>query len=278
MKKVFAILGILAFFGCEEVIQVELPTAEPRLSIDALVRVDTSETLTKVQIKANTTNGYFDDVTPADLTAIRIVNASYTPSNQADSNTLTLTKTSPGVYEAEKRTEFFTNGELQLIVEHAENRYEATTNYVRSTPITFLEQGDEVLFDDVETEIKVAFQDLEDQSDFYLFDLDFGEYLVTNDAFYEGQLFQFSYFYDAALEEGDEVTIKLLGVNEPFFNYMNQLIVQAGGDQGPFQTPAATVRGNIVKKNASANNTNANDLALGYFAVCQTFSKSIVIE
>jgi hypothetical protein len=53
---------------------------------------------------------------------------------------------------------------------------------------------------------------------------------------------------------------------------MNQLIVQSGGDQGPFQTPAATVRGNII------NTNNLDNFALGYFAVCQEYVETIVLE
>ena len=53
---------------------------------------------------------------------------------------------------------------------------------------------------------------------------------------------------------------------------MNQLIVQSGGDQGPFQTPAATVKGNII------NTTNADNFALGYFAIGQVFNDTLIIE
>lgn len=56
---------------------------------------------------------------------------------------------------------------------------------------------------------------------------------------------------------------------------MSQIIVQSGGDQGPFQTSAATVRGNILK---STSVDNIDDFALGYFAVVQEYKKSIVIE
>ena len=81
-----------------------------------------------------------------------------------------------------------------------------------------------------------------------------------------------------------DISISLLGVNESFFNYMNQLIVQSGGDQGPFQTPSATVRGNIINVtdidniNSFDNVENSDNFALGYFAVCETFTDTIVIE
>ena len=108
-----------------------------------------------------------------------------------------------------------------------------------------------------------------------MFDFDFNEYLVSEDEFYQGQPFEFSYFYDDGVQSGMEVQISLIGVDEPFFNYMNQVIVQSGGDQGPFQTPSATVRGNIL--NVSDENGTDN-FALGYFAVCQTYTQSITLE
>ena len=80
------------------------------------------------------------------------------------------------------------------------------------------------------------------------------------------------------------INIGLLGADESFYNYMNQIIVQSGGDQGPFQTPAATVRGNIINITGIDNsdifdNVGRNDnFALGYFAIVQEYKESIVID
>lgn len=152
------------------------------------------------------------------------------------------------------------------------------------SPISSLEQGDDTLFSGNETEVEISFEDNGERDDFYLLDLDFGDYLVTEDEFYNGQTFNFSYFYDEEVEAGTEINISILGVDEQFYNYMNQITVQAGGDQGPFQTPSATVRGNIINItnidniNSFDNVEDSNNFALGYFAVCQTFSDSIIIE
>ena len=174
-----------------------------------------------------------------------------------------------------------------LFIQHEGSRYAARTTYVPAVPIEKLDQGDATLFSGEETEIIVAFDDQPNRTDFYLFDFDFNEYLVTEDTFYPGRTFEFSYFYDDDVKEGMTIDVSILGVDRAFYNYMNQIIIQSGGDQGPFQTPSATVRGNIL------NVTNIEDLsdldnlassidqenfALGYFAVCQTFSKSITIE
>ncbi len=285
MKKIFSIFCLtLLFLGCEDVVDIDTPVTPPRLFIDALLRLDINETTTTIRVEAGTTSSFFDAVNPAQLTNISLLNVDYEPSSALDQNFVVFSEVSPGVYEGSKSTNFFTSGELQLFIEHEGQRYLARTEYVPGSPISSLEQGDDTLFSGNETEVEISFEDNGERDDFYLLDLDFGDYLVTEDEFYNGQTFNFSYFYDEEVEAGTEINISILGVDEQFYNYMNQITVQAGGDQGPFQTPSATVRGNIINItnidniNSFDNVEDSNNFALGYFAVCQTFSDSIIIE
>lgn len=279
MKKFLSMMFIVFLFsGCEDVIEIDVPQTPQRLSIDGLMRIDTSRTITTAHILANLTNSFFGEISPAELTSISITNPDYLRTSQLDSQTLELFEVSPGIYEGSKATNFFTKGELQLAIEHEGQSYLAETKFVPSTPFSNLEQGDGTLFTGNETEVKVAFTDDGARDDYYLVDLDFGDYLVTEDEFYNGQTFLFSYFYDDGVEPGREINISLIGIDLPFYNYMNQLIVQSGGDQGPFQTPSATVRGNIINVTEIIGEQNPDNFALGYFAVCQTFTDSIVIE
>ncbi len=276
MKKIFYLVFIALFFtGCEDVVDIALPQTAPRLSIDALVRLDTSQELTTVQINANLTSSFFSEITPAELTRISISNNTYVPTSQLDPQEFVLSEVAPGIYEGSKNTNFFTQGELKLSIAHDNQQYSASTSFVPSSPLLGLKQGDGTLFSGNETEVEVSFNDRIDEDNFYLVDLDFDDYLVTEDEFYNGQTFKFSYFYDDDIDAGRTISISILGVDEPFYNYMNQLIVQAGGDQGPFQTPSATVRGNIINSTSTEDSSN---FALGYFAVCETFTATIVIE
>ena len=281
--QIFCVFLLFLNLGCEDVVEIDVPQTPPRLAIDALIRLDVEEQATTVRITASLTSSFFGDLVPADLSAIAIINPNYEASG-AETQALQLFEVAPGTYEGTKNTDFFTEGELQLAIEHDGNRYLAITSFVPALPIISLEQGDDTLFSGDETEVEVTFTDDVNRDDFYLIDLDFGDYLVTEDEFYNGQTFKFSYFYDSNVEVGREIVISLLGVDEPFYNYMNQLIVQAGGDQGPFQTPSATVRGNIINVtnidnvNTFDNVEDTGNFALGYFAVCQTYTESIVIE
>ena len=285
MKKFLLAFLILAIgVGCEDVIEIETPSEPARLFVDAVLRIDANEPVTTAVVQVGTTNSFFEEVNTTELQQITITNNDYEPLGPSDSNSIVLLETGPGRYEATRNTSFFTEGSLQLTLEHEGQRYLANTQYVPTVPIDTLIQGEGELFSGEETEIIVSFTDEPEREDFYLFDFDFGEYLVTEDEFYQGQTFEFSYFYDEGVDAGREIEIQLLGVDEAFYNYMNQIIVQAGGDQGPFQTPSATVRGNIINItniddiDSFENIDDDNNFALGYFAVCQTFSKSIRVE
>lgn len=269
-------------FSCEDVIEVDTPSSPPRLTIDALVRIDSSQPTTTISVKAGVTSSFFVEVEPTDLNQIFLINPDYVPTSPLDERSIPLTEVAPGVYEGTKNTTFFTEGELQLVIEHEGQRYLALTRYAPSARIDTIEQGDNSLFSENDKEIKISFSDDGAIDNFYLFDFGRGDYLVTEDEFYQGQSFNFSYFIEDGA--GRKVDIALLGVDEPFYNYMNQLIVQAGGDQGPFQTPAATVRGNIINVtdidniDSFDNVENSDNFALGYFAVCETFESTIILE
>lgn len=266
-KRNLFIIIFCIIISCQDVIDVEVPSEPPRLSIDALIRItDVTQPTAEIQIRASLTSSFFEEIKAAQLSSIFITNE-----NTGESLPL-LSATGDGNYTGAWAIEQLTLGVLILTIEYEGQTYVAQTQFVPSVPIDNLVQGNGTLFEGTETEVLVTFKDISDRTDFYLFDFDFDEYLVSEDTFYEGQSFQFSYFYDDKAKPGMTVDVELLGVDEPFYNYMNQLILQSGGDQGPFQTPVATVKGNII------NSTNVDDFALGYFAVCQTFTKSLTLE
>jgi len=270
----FLILGFL-FFSCEDVIEVDAPSEAPKLNIDALIRVDTSKTRTTVKVIAGLTSSFFDELKPAKLNQIVITNL-------RSETSLFLQESDPGIYVGVQNTTFFTDGELALSIEHEDQTYEARATYMEASEITKLEQGNGTLFEGNETEIIIAFTDIPNEDNYYLFDFDFNEYLVTEDDFHKGKSFEFSYFYNDDITPGMEININLLGIDEAFYNYMDLVIVQSGSSQGPFQTPVATVKGNITNITGTTNiddvKVNTENFAFGYFAVCQSFSRSIIIE
>ncbi|NNF20268.1 MAG: DUF4249 family protein [Flavobacteriaceae bacterium] len=285
MKRILILVFInLFFFSCEDVVEIDTPVGAPRLIVDALLRINTSEPVQNIRIEVNLTDSFFGETPATAVEQMTITNIDMETSFE-NPNSIILLQTEPGVYEASKNTDFFLSGRLILQVDFQGELYIARTEYVPGVPIDSLEQGDASLFEGDETELIISYTDEAERNDFYLFDLGFDEYLVTEDEFYQGQQFVFSYFYDQSFESGQNLEIGLMGVDESFYNYMNQLIVQSGSDTaGPFQTPAATVRGNIINATGIDNIENFDNVgdpdnfALGYFAVCQEFRDTLTIQ
>ena len=267
MKKyIYLLFLIVVSSACEDVIDVSVPSEDSRLVIDALIRVDSAQPTTHIEIKASTTSSFFDEIQPAQLKNITLTNT-----ESSTSINLTEENTGTGIYTAEVATKFLTQGEIQLTINYNQQLYTAATTYVPSVPIDNLEQGNKTLFNEEDKEVIITYTDAANRTDFYLFDFGINEYLVTEDTFYQDQEFKFSYF-----SVGTTITISILGIDEGFYRYMDQLLVASGDNFGPFQTPTATIRGNIV--NRTNSNSQQNNFALGYFAISEVFSNSITIQ
>lgn len=285
-KYIHICLVLFTLLGCEDVIEVDVPTEEPRLIIDALIRIDESQTSINIKIKVGLTGNFFGTLPVTDLEQITIMNLAGDTFDGA--NILILLENTPGsgIYEKLTTPAFFkeNEGELLLQIKHKGRIYLATTYYAPAVPIDNLEQGEGTLFNEDDTEIIVTYTDEPDREDFYLFDFGFNNYEVTEDTFYQGQEIQFSYFYDEELNPGREIDVSILGADRTFYNYMSQLIEVSRGDFNVFSTPVATIRGNIFdvtdidNRDTFDNVEQPNLFPLGYFAVVQEYTESIVIE
>jgi len=300
MRPYILLLLTISFaVSCEDVIDVELPEDDTRLVVNGVIRVDETQEFLPIEITVTESSPFFEKNTIASLEKATIYYGTPDPNSPQTlegGGVSNLTELEPGSgkwvpdpsFDSDQRIRVndINEGDVfQLVLNTSEERYFASTTYVKSVPIDSLEQGDQTLFSGDETEVVITFTDRGNRDDFYILDFDFNEFLVTEDEFYQGQTFVFSYFYDSdlALEDSTVVNISLLGADESFYNYMNQIIVQSGGDQGPFQTPAATVKGNIINTTESNDNEVSNiaagsdNFALGYFAVIEEYKKSIVL-
>ena len=294
LSRVIALF--LVTVSCEDVIDVEVPTTEQRLNVNALIRVDISQAFIPIEVKVSITNNFFEEIPITEAESIVIL------AEELDENGVVINFRSSSLSEKEPNSGIYIpdpnfssdqrmptnilgkNLLFSLLIRHEGRAYLAQTRYVPTVPIDTILQGNGTLFEGDETEIIVTFIDDFERDDFYLFDFDFEEFLVTEDEFYPGQQFEFSYFYDRTFDSGRQIAISILGVDETFYNYMDQIIVQSGDSQGPFQTPAATVRGNIFdvtdldNLEVFDNVDQPNLYPLGYFAIVQEYKRTITIK
>lgn len=271
MKKIIYLLTILFIsINCEDVIEVDIPEGTPRLVIDASFELYLNETPVTIEggVKLTLSAPFFDTEIPT------VSNATVFITNLKNNSIINFTESSkPGYYTpdlAEFIPEFNTTYQLTVIYDN--ETYLATAQLIPTVPIDTIEQGDNTLFEGDETEVIIYFTDNGSRNDFYLFDFDFSLFLASEDRFYQGETFNFSYFYEDMPNDRD-VTIKILGIDERYYNYSNLLIEQSEqGGGNPFQTPPAVLRGNII------NTTNPSNYALGYFNLSEANRFEFIIK
>lgn len=270
-SSLYLLFILLTFSSCEKVIDVDLNSGEPRLVIEASINWYAETAGNEQKIKLSTTTDYFSENIPRVSNAVVFITNS---SNQVfdfteDPNELGTYKCSnfiPAVNET-----------YTLTVIHDGETYTATEKLLNTPVITEVEQINDGGVLGNETEVKFYFNDLVNETNFYFLRIDdpykvIPEYGVIEDRFFQNNQ-MFGLYFSEDLKPGDTLKLTLNGVTQDYFNYMDVLLEQTGSNSmGPFSTPTATVRGNII------NQTNFDNYALGYFRLSKTEVSEYVIE
>lgn len=265
MKKIILLIVLFTttlFISCEEVVEVDLDTAPPKLVIEAAINWEKGTKGNEQTIKLTTTTGYFDNVIPTVSGAI--INIKNSQNEQF--NFIEVKKT--GQYVCSNFTPVI-GEQYTLTVISRGNRYIGTETLKSVAPITRIDQNDKGGLTGKDIEIKAFYNDPGDAENFYLYKYVYSNkvkstFYVDEDKFFNGNEF-FSLSNDEDLKVGNEIEITHYGISKQYFNYMSILVSIAGSNiGGPFQSPPATVKGNII------NVTNKDNYPLGYFSLCET--------
>ena len=263
------ILFTISFSSCEDVIDVDLNTAAPRLVIDASIKWQKGTSGNEQKIKLSTTTDYFSNVIPV------VSGATVFITNSSNAVFDFIEVPSTGEYVCSNFNPVV-NETYILTVQVAGNTYTATQKLMATPVIESIEQTAVEGFEGEETQVKFFFQDNGLETNFYLIQFNninaFPEYGVIEDEFFQGNE-MFGLIRNADIKPEDELYMSVQGIDERYFNYMNKLIAIAGSSGGsPFATPPATLRGNIV------NQTNQKNYPLGYFHLSEIDSRNYIIE
>ena len=276
MKKytslfVFLIL-VFSFISCEKVIDVDLNTAAPRLVIDAALKWEKGTDGATQKIVLSTTTGYFDQTIPKVSGATVLV----TNSNEVDFIFLETVPNS-GEYICSNFIPVLDETYVLTIVLNGVT-YTATETLNAVPSIDKIEQKDNAGVLGNNIEVKFFYTDNGLKDEFYLYRHQLStyavpEYRVSSDDFYNGNQF-FSRYSNEDIKKDDTIDFTLSAISEGYFNYLQVLLDIAGSASGggPFQSPPATVRGNII------NTTDSNNYALGFFSVSETAHVLYVVQ
>lgn len=271
MKNIFKycsfLFAVLMLNSCEEVVDVKLDTAAPRLVVDASINWIKGTTGNEQTIFLTTTTDYFGTEIP------RVSGATVFITNSSNVDFQFL-EAVPGEYICTNFQPVLGETYTLTVVTQGVT-YKATETLKSVASIDHIEQNDNGGFVGEDIEIKTYYNDPGDEDNFYLFryirNSTLAVFRASDDRFVQGNT-TFGIYSHEDLAPGDKVNIRLMGISRQYYNYMNILTEVAGGGGGPFQTPPATVRGNVINQNNQAN------YPLGYFSLSEVDETTYTIQ
>ncbi|MXN92376.1 DUF4249 family protein [Flavobacterium sp. Sd200] len=269
-KMILLLIIGSSMISCEDVITVDLDTAAPRLVIDASIDWVKGTPGNEQKIVLSTTTGYYSPDFPT------VSGANITVTNSAG-NVFTFTETpETGEYICTNFIPVVGETYQMVIILNGET-YTATETLTATPNIEeTIEQDNEGGMGGDEIEITFYYQDDPAATNYYLFNISsprsaFPELSIEDDENSQGNMTP-EYYSHEDLKPGDLVNIRLYGISERYYQYMNKLIIASGGDTGPWPPTPSVVRGNIV------NQSNFNNFAFGYFRLAEVDTRDYVIQ
>lgn len=272
------VVAICTFFtACTDVVDVDVPTAEPRLVIEASLDWDVATAGNQQTILLSMSTPYFaeNQLSPVSGATVSVV-------NNATEETFVFEDMNDGSYT----TDAFVPSEeasFTLFVTYDGEMYAATESFVAPTEIAYVEHSLEIGFDDEEIGMQVYFQDDASVDNYYFIEYDregdlFPNMDAISDEFTNGNLMFdiFELWEDddsdiETLQEGDVIAISLYSISEDYYNYFSLLLSQADNSGNPFATTPAALQGNC-------RNTGDGLDAYGYFRTTRVDRLTYTIE
>lgn len=278
IKSTVILLTSFLLFACEDIIEVDVPTGQKRLIIEASLDWEKGTTGNNQTIKLRTSSPYFNLDTNTGVTGA-YVKVSNTRTKDififSDQNNGTYTTTSfvPIIGDT-----------YELEVIYNNETYNATETLTAVPAIKSISQSSKGGLDDKLLEVNIYFDDPQTEGNNYM-----TRYYETGDLFPYFYTFPDEFtngnemldFYEkldnpdnnqTPFQAGDIVYINLYGISEQYYNFMNLLINQYYNGGNPFAVVAAEIKGNCI------NVTTPENYAFGYFRVTEVVKTNYTFQ
>lgn len=272
MKKALALCSLifaLSFFSCTDVIDVAVPTAPPRLVVEASLDWQKFTPGNQQSIKLSISTPFFEnlDANPASGAMVKVT-------RDSDGAEYLFTESIDGTYVTSS-FEPLLGEAYTLQIDYEGETYIARETVQSVVRIDDVFQTRENGFDKDALEVNVIFTDPANIANYYLIKFQRrGDLLPTlfdiKDEFTDGNAINIIYEKlsdedtgETEFEPGDVVDIELLGISEQYYDYIRLLIEQSGSSGDIFSTIPAEIRGNCI------NLTDPENYAFGYFRLTE---------
>ncbi len=258
--------------ACTKVVDVDVPNGGERLIIEASINWEKGTSGQDQTILLSLSTPFFkqNKFTPA-------INAQVKVTNVLTQAIFVFSEQESGIYTTSSFVPVL-NATYELEVIYNEERYTSSESLKPVPEITHVIQGVESIIGEETIQISAFVQDPVNQENFYyteFWDTQEGRFLIgreiESDELSDGNAINFE-LDDEGFKSGGSIEIFAYGISEGYFNFINLLLEQAGGEGGPFSTTPAKLIGNCV------NQSNPNKETLGYFRLSESSKYIYTIE
>nr|WP_299389219.1 DUF4249 domain-containing protein [Allomuricauda sp.] len=277
IKSLIASVGFLTL-SCTDVIEVDVPEGPIRLTIEASLDWEKGTTGNEQTILLSTSTSFYDNLNPAPVTG-----AVVQVTNNNTGSVFSFQDQNDGRYTTTNFVPILGNT-YTLEVQYQGDRYSGTETLFPVSDINEVFQSTEDGEDDEALEVNVSFQDPENVENYYFLRFQsrndvLPELYDIKDEFIDGNLATF--YYEKIEDEedkirefepGDVVDIKLLGISEDYYHYLQLLIEQFESAGDPFTATPVPLVGNCI------NLDDPDNAPFGYFRVTQMVQDTYTFE
>jgi hypothetical protein len=270
IKIILGILSIILFTSCQDVVDIPLDTENPRLVIEASINWQKGTSGNVQKIKLTTTTDYYSNNIPT------VSGATITVKNSTNTTFNFIEIPNTGEYVCNNFTPLL-NETYSLNISVNGQNYTATETLIPIPAITNIVQNNQGGITGNRVEIKTFYNDTPIIDNYYFYKYKYSnvvkpDFYVDDDLFFQGNQF-FSISRNSDLKAGDQLEITHTGISKNTFNYLSILLNISGSQGGgPFQSPPATVKGNIK------NNTNFDNYPLGFFRLSEIDIRNYTVQ
>jgi len=267
MKKIYLLILVSIFVGCEEVIELDLNSANPEIIIEA----NLTNSLEKNFVRITKSTDFYNPNTYEFITNAEIV------IKDNDGASYLFEEISPGNYQHNQLLAIEQN-QYTIEVKYNNNNYSATSfapTKIKIDSLDYLLETRPFNKDIKSLELHVYFQDHENYEDYARFVVykngeKINRIFLYNDRLTNGNYIDFFFFNfnDEDFESGDLIFVEMQSIDEAthtYFKTLRNALARTSG--GPF--------GSAAPANPT---TNWDNNAFGYFSAFTISTESIVLE
>ena len=271
-----ALLLLVFFTACTDVIDVEVPSEEPRLVIEASINWEKGTSGINQTIYLSKSTPFFET-----NGNVPVSGASVVITNTSDGSFFEFNDQNDGSYTTSNFMPVL-NDNYTLEVISEEETYSAQETFIPVVPILEVYQSTDKFLPEV-LEVNFDFLDPAEEENYYYIKFkeqadSFPRLLDLKDEFVNGNLI--SVFNERQENEdinqveyapGDMVNMELIGVSKRYYEYI-QLLISQSESGGPFDTTPVALLGNCT------NQSNPDNYAYGYFRLTEVAKASYTFQ